>query len=185
MRKFCRSVSPSPLPHARRLYDDLDGVLYQLNAAVQILVSGAKSPHEYLRACARASQSAWLKGEGSYLDEPMQRSTTADAGTGGGGEARSEAATAAALLADFAHPRVLDVPGMDNDASGSDLRLGYGSFHQRYRLDGRLVAVGVVDVLPACLSSVYLFYDPDMPELELGKLTALCEIEWVRSVRGH
>ena len=25
---------------------------------------------------------------------------------------------------------------------------GYGSFHQQYRLDGRLVAVGVVDVLP-------------------------------------
>jgi arginine-tRNA-protein transferase len=25
---------------------------------------------------------------------------------------------------------------------------GYGSFHQQYWLDGRLVAVGVVDVLP-------------------------------------
>ena len=27
---------------------------------------------------------------------------------------------------------------------------GYGSLHQEYRLDGRLVAVGVVDALPRC-----------------------------------
>ena len=27
---------------------------------------------------------------------------------------------------------------------------GYGSFHQLYLLDGRLIAVGVVDVLPRC-----------------------------------
>jgi arginine-tRNA-protein transferase len=37
---------------------------------------------------------------------------------------------------------------------------GYGSFHQQYILDGKIIAVGVVDVLPHCLSSVYLFYDP-------------------------
>ena len=37
----------------------------------------------------------------------------------------------------------------------SDLqRYGYGSFHHRYFLDDKLVAVGVVDVLPRCLSSV-------------------------------
>jgi hypothetical protein len=32
---------------------------------------------------------------------------------------------------------------------GSDMpSCGYGSFHQQYWLDGKLVAVGVVDVLP-------------------------------------
>ncbi|KAG2497108.1 hypothetical protein HYH03_004699 [Edaphochlamys debaryana] len=55
---------------------------------------------------------------------------------------------------------------------------GYGSFHQQYWLDGRLVAVGVVDVLPRCLSSVYLFWDPDLRGLELGRFTALQEIAW-------
>ena len=45
----------------------------------------------------------------------------------------------------------------------------YGSYHQLYRLDGRLVAVGVVDILPSGLSSVYLFYDPDEKLLSLGK----------------
>ncbi|GAX75009.1 hypothetical protein CEUSTIGMA_g2455.t1 [Chlamydomonas eustigma] len=57
---------------------------------------------------------------------------------------------------------------------------GYGSFHQQYRLNGKLVAVGVVDVLPRCLSSVYFFWDPGCAMLSLGKLSALKEIEWVQ-----
>ena len=56
---------------------------------------------------------------------------------------------------------------------------GFGSFHQQYRVGGRLVAVGVVDVLPNCLSSKYLFWDPDLAHLSLGKISALKEIEWV------
>ena len=58
---------------------------------------------------------------------------------------------------------------------------GLGSFHQAYWLDGRIVAVGVVDVLPRCLSSKYLFWEPELSGLSLGKLTALREIDWVRS----
>ncbi|XP_022549396.2 arginyl-tRNA--protein transferase 1 isoform X1 [Brassica napus] len=57
---------------------------------------------------------------------------------------------------------------------------GFGSFHQQYRVDGRLVAVGVVDILPKCLSSVYLFWDPDYAFLSLGKYSAIQEINWVR-----
>ena len=57
---------------------------------------------------------------------------------------------------------------------------GFGSFHQRYLVDGKLVAVGVVDVLPYCLSSKYFFWEPSMAALALGKLSALREIEWVR-----
>lgn len=45
------------------------------------------------------------------------------------------------------------------------------------------MAVGVVDVLPQCLSSVYLFWDPDLAPLSLGKLSALKEIEWVRAAQ--
>ncbi|GAB4815765.1 hypothetical protein N2152v2_002811 [Parachlorella kessleri] len=56
---------------------------------------------------------------------------------------------------------------------------GFGSFHQQYWLDGRLVMVGVVDILPSCLSSVYLFWDPDLGPLSLGKVSALKEIDWV------
>lgn len=58
--------------------------------------------------------------------------------------------------------------------------LSSGGFHHQYRIDGKLVAVGVVDILPKCLSSVYLFYDPDYEFLSLGTITALKEIEWVQ-----
>ena len=56
----------------------------------------------------------------------------------------------------------------------------YGSFHHHYRIDGVLVAVGVVDILPSCLSSVYFFYDPAYHHLSLGVWSALQEIEWVK-----
>lgn len=63
-----------------------------------------------------------------------------------------------------------------------DINKGMGSFHQKYYYDDKLIAVGVVDVLPKCLSSVYLFYDPDFHWLELGKYSALREIQWVQEV---
>ena len=38
-----------------------------------------------------------------------------------------------------------------------------------------------MDVLPRCVSSVYAFYDPVISEhINLGKLTALYEINWVK-----
>lgn len=51
--------------------------------------------------------------------------------------------------------------------------MGYGSFHQQYWLDGRIVAVGVIDILPNCVSSVYLYYHPDFAFLSLGSYSAL------------
>jgi len=59
---------------------------------------------------------------------------------------------------------------------------GFGSFHQQYYLDDKLIAVGVVDVLPECLSSVYFFYDPAYHFLDLGVISALREIEWVQNI---
>lgn len=56
----------------------------------------------------------------------------------------------------------------------------YGSYHHHYRIDGKLVAVGVVDFLPNCLSSVYTYYDPDFNFLSLGVYTALREVELTR-----
>jgi hypothetical protein len=48
------------------------------------------------------------------------------------------------------------MPALDA-AAGADLHMGYGSFHQKYYLDEKLVAVGVVDVLPHCLVRTYVF----------------------------
>lgn len=52
-----------------------------------------------------------------------------------------------------------------------------GSYHQCYRLDGRLVAFGVLDLLPSSVSSVYLVYHEDFVDWNFGKISALREIE--------
>ncbi|KAF4428375.1 arginine-tRNA-protein transferase [Fusarium austroafricanum] len=58
--------------------------------------------------------------------------------------------------------------------AGRDRRLG--SYHQCYRLDGKLVAIGVLDLLPECVSSVYFLYHESIHQHAPGKLGALYEI---------
>ncbi|GAB7337098.1 hypothetical protein MBLNU457_g2498t1 [Dothideomycetes sp. NU457] len=50
-----------------------------------------------------------------------------------------------------------------------------GSFHQCYRLDGRLIAMGVLDLLPHSVSGVYFVYHSDFEKWSFGKLSALRE----------
>jgi len=56
----------------------------------------------------------------------------------------------------------------------------YGAYHRQYILNGKIIAVGVIDILPYCVSSVYLYYDPDYSFLSLGTYTSLSEIAFVR-----
>lgn len=39
-----------------------------------------------------------------------------------------------------------------------------------YRLDGELIAVGVLDILPGCVSSVYFMYNAKWEKFSLGKV---------------
>ncbi|ESO93243.1 hypothetical protein LOTGIDRAFT_119331 [Lottia gigantea] len=66
-----------------------------------------------------------------------------------------------------------------------NLPMGYGSFHQHYILDGKLIAVGVIDILTSSVSSVYLYYDPEYHFLSLGTYTALREIAFVRELNKY
>lgn len=59
---------------------------------------------------------------------------------------------------------------------------GFGSFHYQYFLDGELIAVGVIDILPDCVSSVYFYYNPDYSFLSLGTYASLREIALVREL---
>ncbi|KAK4243750.1 arginine-tRNA-protein transferase, partial [Corynascus novoguineensis] len=63
-------------------------------------------------------------------------------------------------------------------AGGKERQLG--SFHQCYRIDGKLVAVGVLDLLPDCVSAVYFLYHESIHWLNPGKLGALREIALAR-----
>ncbi|KAL3881818.1 hypothetical protein ACJMK2_028210 [Sinanodonta woodiana] len=63
--------------------------------------------------------------------------------------------------------------------------MGYGSFHQQFILDGKIICVGVIDILPNCVSSKYLYYDPEYDFLSLGTYSALREIAFVRELNKH
>ena len=53
--------------------------------------------------------------------------------------------------------------------------LPFSRFYE-FRLDGRLLAVAVTDVLPNGLSAVYTFYDPDEERRSLGRYCILWQI---------
>jgi len=59
---------------------------------------------------------------------------------------------------------------------------GFGSYHQQYLIDGKIVCVGVLDIMPHCVSSVYFYYDPEYSFLSLGTLSSLLEISYVRKI---
>ncbi|KAL0070867.1 Arginyl-tRNA--protein transferase 1 [Marasmius tenuissimus] len=68
------------------------------------------------------------------------------------------------------------IPYSSHHESGGRLPTNYGSYHQLYRLDGKLIAMAVLDILPSCVSSVYFMYDDEWDAFSLGKLSALREI---------
>ena len=57
----------------------------------------------------------------------------------------------------------------------------YGTFHQLYRLDGKLVAIGIIDVVPKGIVSIYMWYDVSkaVSKFSFGVYSALKEIELV------
>ncbi|KAH7343727.1 arginine-tRNA-protein transferase [Rhizoctonia solani] len=58
----------------------------------------------------------------------------------------------------------------------------YGSYHQMYRVDGQLIAIGVIDILPGCVSSVYFMYAPEWNAWSLGKVSAIREATLVKEI---
>ena len=78
------------------------------------------------------------------------------------------------------------VPGGGGSANNNLANIaypdGYGAYHQQYLVDGKIICVGVLDILPHCVSSVYFYYDPDYSFLSLGTLSSLFEISYVRKL---
>lgn len=60
---------------------------------------------------------------------------------------------------------------------------GYGAFHMYHRIDGKLVAVGCIDILKTMMDSGYFFYDPEYSFLTLGVVGAIREIEYMRLIK--
>jgi len=71
----------------------------------------------------------------------------------------------------------------ERNEKGTNILLG--AFHQHYLIDGKIVAVGVIDILPGCVSSVYLYYDPGYGDLSLGTYSALREVQLTQQLNQH
>ena len=52
-----------------------------------------------------------------------------------------------------------------------------------YRLDRRIVSVGIFDVEPQAVSTVYCYFDPDLAQRSLGMLNVLWTIRYCRRQR--
>lgn len=156
-----------------------------------------------LKRCIDEEATVWREGDGVGAGLPAGASGSGSESGSNSGASASAADLRFAVLSDDAGSPASAGSGAGSSSSsekdnkkksaggtagssfaGSDLTLGFGTFHMLYRIDGKLIAVGVVDVLPHCLSSVYAYYDPDFSKryIELGKLTALFEIAWVQRV---
>lgn len=60
------------------------------------------------------------------------------------------------ILFTHMHAQLAAEDELSEMTQGQDsLSVPYGSYHQLYRIDGRLIAVGVVDILPKCLVSFF------------------------------
>ncbi|KAG8825715.1 hypothetical protein FRC17_008559 [Serendipita sp. 399] len=69
-----------------------------------------------------------------------------------------------------------------NGTPPSHLPRYYGTHHQLYRIDGELVAMSVLDILPNCVSGVYFMYASKWEKCQLGKLSVLREAALVREM---
>ena len=60
----------------------------------------------------------------------------------------------------------------------------YGTYNLVHRIDGKIIAVTVIDIMPKSLESVYCYYDPDYSFLDLGVFTVIREIEYLKSFQN-
>lgn len=64
----------------------------------------------------------------------------------------------------------------------SFFRQAVPSVQSEYYIDGKLVALGFLDISSKALSSVYFIYDPDFSEYSLGNFSIMKEIEISREL---
>ena len=59
------------------------------------------------------------------------------------------------------------------------------TLEMRYRVDGRLIGVGIIDVGREDSSSVYFYFDPDESRRSLGVFSVMVEVAWLRTQGGR
>lgn len=59
------------------------------------------------------------------------------------------------------------------------------TLEMRYRVDDKLIGVGILDMGLKDTSSVYFYFDPDERRRSLGTFSVLMEVAWLRSQGGR
>lgn len=72
-------------------------------------------------------------------------------------------------------------PLLSSEGSGS-MPCRYGTYHQQYLIDGKLIAVGVLDILPRGVLCEYFYYDPAYRFLSPGVYSAMNEIAFTQKL---
>ena len=75
--------------------------------------------------------------------------------------------------------------GIDTEREFKDegVHPGLGAYHMYHRIDGKLVAVGIIDITRTVLNSAYFIYDPDLKFLNLGVVGALMEMQYMNMIQ--
>ena len=75
---------------------------------------------------------------------------------------------------------IVNTPIANQTVDGFD----YGTYHQLYKLDGKLVAVGIIDIVPTGIVSIYMWYSvsKEVMKLSFGVYSILKEIKFVREL---
>ena len=72
---------------------------------------------------------------------------------------------------------------LENELEGSEnMPCMFGTYHQQYLLDGKIFAVGVIDILPRGVLCEYLYYDPEYRFIAPGVYTALHEMAFTQEL---
>lgn len=58
-----------------------------------------------------------------------------------------------------------------------------GTYFMYHRIDGKLIAVGVIDILTTIFNSGYFIYDPEYSFLSMGVVGAIREFEYMRLIK--
>jgi len=68
---------------------------------------------------------------------------------------------------------------------GEGIDPGPGSYHMYHRIDGKLVAIGIIDICPrSTLNSAYFMWHPSYKFLNLGTVGVVIEMEYMRLLRN-
>lgn len=179
---------PCPYLEGRRwrnlvvaLEDDSDGALYE-----QLLDAGFRRTglHAFRPACAACSECRSLRIDvEAYRPSRSHRRASnrnadivVDVGPPDYTEEKRD------LLERFLDARHAGPMTADEDATRQAMfRSAVPSREMTYRLDGRLVALGIIDVTPNIVSSLYFYFDPDESRRSLGIFSMLTEIELARA----